>query len=90
MLLHSVLAAALLGRAARVVSPLTDAELFPRAARPTSIALALALALRRNSGARLGLVLDEWSGVEGTVTLEDVLEELVRQVRDDSHKLRTA
>ncbi|MFI7742105.1 hypothetical protein [Kocuria rhizosphaericola] len=88
MLLHSVLAAALLGRAARVVSPLTDAELFPRAARPTSIALALAL--RRNSGAHLGLVLDEWSGVEGTVTLEDVLEEPVRQVRDDSHKLRTA
>ncbi|MFI7493613.1 hypothetical protein ACH9D2_02665 [Kocuria sp. M4R2S49] len=86
MLLHSVLAAALLGRAARVVSPLTDAELFPRAARPTSVVLAL----RRNSGARLGLVLDEWSGVEGTVTLEDVLEELVRQVRDDSHKLRTA
>lgn len=47
-----------------------------------------ALTLMQNSGAHLGLVLDERGRVEGIVTLEDMLEELVGQIRDDSRKLQ--
>jgi CBS domain containing-hemolysin-like protein len=47
-----------------------------------------ALALMQNSGAHLGLVLDERGRTEGIVTLEDMLEELVGQIRDDSRKLQ--
>ena len=48
-----------------------------------------ALAVMQNSGAHLGVVVGDDGRVEGVVTLEDMLEELVGQIRDDSRKLRT-
>ena len=47
-----------------------------------------ALSLMQNTGAHLGLVLDDRGRTEGIVTLEDMLEELVGQIRDDSRKLQ--
>lgn len=52
------------------------------------VPLRRALALMQHSGAHLGLVLGPEGRAEGIVTLEDVLEELVGQIRDDSRRLR--
>ena len=47
-------------------------------------ALREALAEMQDSGAHLGAATDERGEVIGVVTLEDMLEELVGQIRDDS------
>ena len=43
-----------------------------------------ALTAMQDSGAHLGTAIDEAGTVIGIVTLEDMLEELVGQIRDDS------
>lgn len=47
-----------------------------------------ALTIMQNSGAHLGAVMSEDGHVDGIVTLEDMLEELVGQIRDDSRMIR--
>ena len=49
-----------------------------------------ALTIMQNSGAHLGAVISADGRVDGIVTLEDMLEELVGQIRDDSRMIREA
>lgn len=49
-----------------------------------------ALAIMQNSGAHLGAVTSPDGRVDGIVTLEDMVEELVGQIRDDSRMIREA
>jgi len=50
---------------------------------PATLPLWKLLAQMRRSGVHLAIVKDEYGGTEGIVTLEDVLEELVGEIRDE-------
>lgn len=50
---------------------------------PTHVKLNDALRMLRRSSEHMALVVDEHGGVEGLVTLEDLLEELVGDIRDE-------
>jgi putative hemolysin len=50
---------------------------------PTSVRLHDALRILRRSSEHMALVVDEHGGVEGLVTLEDLLEEIVGDIRDE-------
>ncbi len=50
---------------------------------PATLPLWKLLAQMRRSGVHLAMVKDEYGGTEGIVTLEDVLEELVGEIRDE-------
>lgn len=50
---------------------------------PTSVKLNDAMRTLRRSNEHMALVVDEHGGVEGLVTLEDLLEELVGDIRDE-------
>jgi magnesium and cobalt exporter, CNNM family len=55
----------------------------PAAFLPTSVRLHDALRSLRRSSAHMAMVVDEHGGVEGLVTLEDLLEEIVGDIRDE-------
>jgi putative hemolysin len=50
---------------------------------PATLPLWKLLAQMRRSGVHLAIVKDEYGGTEGIITLEDVLEELVGEIRDE-------
>jgi CBS domain containing-hemolysin-like protein len=50
---------------------------------PSTIELDPLLALLRDSGLQMAVVVDEFGGVDGLVTLEDVVEEIVGEVLDE-------
>ena len=50
---------------------------------PSTIELEPLLVSMRDSGLQMVIVVDEFGGMDGIVTLEDVLEELVGEVRDE-------
>lgn len=50
---------------------------------PRTVAVDRALALLRRRGSHQAIVVDEYGGVEGLVSLEDVLGELLGEVRDE-------
>lgn len=50
---------------------------------PATLPLWKLLAQMRKTGVHLAMVKDEYGGTEGIVTLEDVLEELVGEIRDE-------
>lgn len=50
---------------------------------PSTIELDPLLALLREGGLQMAVVIDEFGGVDGLVTLEDVVEEIVGEVADE-------
>lgn len=54
---------------------------------PTSMRLNDALRSLRRSGAHMALVVDEHGGVEGLVTIEDLVEEIVGDIRDEHDEI---
>ncbi len=56
---------------------------------PTNVKLNDALRTLRRSSEHMALVVDEHGGVEGLVTLEDLLEELVGDIRDEHDEAGT-
>jgi CBS domain containing-hemolysin-like protein len=54
---------------------------------PTSIKLNDALGILRKSSAHMAMVVDEHGGVEGLVTLEDLLEEIVGDISDEHDEI---
>lgn len=54
---------------------------------PSSKSIATLMADMRESKASLVVVVDEFGGAEGIVTLEDIMEEVVDEVRDEFDKL---
>lgn len=50
---------------------------------PSTIELDPLLTLLREGGLQLAVVVDEWGNVDGIVTLEDLIEEIVGDVRDE-------
>jgi CBS domain containing-hemolysin-like protein len=63
---------------------------IPVLAVPSSLQLHRLLDLLRDQGLQLALVVDEWGATHGVVTLEDIVEELVGEIADETDRpLRT-
>jgi CBS domain containing-hemolysin-like protein len=61
--------------------------LRPAAFFPDSVKLNDALARLKRSSAHMALIVDEHGGVEGLVTLEDILEEIVGDISDEHDEI---
>ena len=65
-----------------------DAELIrPAPIVPETMPVSPVLEMMRSSGVHIALVVDEHGGISGLVTLEDIAEELVGDIRDE-HDIR--
>lgn len=64
-----------------------DKLLRPAVFLPDSVKLHEALGVLRRSSAHMALVVDEHGGVEGLLTLEDLLEEIVGDIRDEHDEI---
>ncbi|KYH45848.1 hemolysin family protein [Branchiibius sp. NY16-3462-2] len=73
----------------RASVPVTDL-MIPPVMVPETVGLDPLLLLLRASGLQLAIVVDEYSGTSGVVTLEDVIEEIVGEVVDEHDHLRDA
>ena len=60
----------------------------PVLAVPSSLELERLLDLLRDQGLQLALVVDEWGATHGVVTLEDLVEELVGEIADETDRPR--
>lgn len=69
-------------RERRSVAELTE----PVLAVPSSMRLDPLLDLLRDQGLQLALVVDEWGATHGIVTLEDIVEELVGEITDETDR----
>lgn len=74
---------------ARSQIPVTDL-LVPAVMVPETVTLDPLLLLLRASGLQLAVVVDEYGGTSGVVTLEDVIEEIVGEVLDEHDHLGDA
>ncbi len=57
---------------------------------PSSIQLEALLEQLRQGGMQMAVVVDEFGGTDGIVTIEDLLEELVGEVQDEHDRIKTA
>lgn len=64
------------------------ALMIPPVLVPETIRLDPLLLLLRKGGFQLAVVIDEYSGTSGVVTLEDVIEEIVGEVSDEHDRVR--
>ena len=62
--------------------PVSDA-MVPAIVVPSSVELDPLLETLREGGLQMAIVVDEFGGIDGVVTLEDVVEEIVGEVRDE-------
>lgn len=62
----------------------------PPVVAPSSIQLDALLEMLRKSGLQMAVVIDEFGGTDGLVTIEDLLEELVGEVRDEHDHVGSA
>ena len=69
-------------RAVRTADELAD----PITAVPSSVRLDPLLDLLRDSGLQMALVVDEWGATHGIVTLEDIVEEVVGEIADETDR----
>jgi CBS domain containing-hemolysin-like protein len=60
----------------------------PVLAVPSSLQLERLLDLLRDQGLQMALVVDEWGATHGVVTLEDLVEELVGEIADETDRPR--
>jgi CBS domain containing-hemolysin-like protein len=67
----------------------TESLIRPVLFLPTSARLNEALRRLRRASAHMALVVDEHGGVEGMVTLEDLIEEIVGDIRDEHDEVAT-
>ncbi|WP_336030338.1 hemolysin family protein [Geodermatophilus sp. FMUSA9-8] len=73
-------------RSSRTAGELAD----PVLAVPSSLRLERLMDLLREQGLQIALVVDEWGATHGVVTLEDIVEELVGEITDETDRpLRT-
>lgn len=56
---------------------------------PSSVELEQLLEALRKGGLQIAVVIDEFGGMDGIVTIEDLLEELVGDVRDEHDRVRS-
>ena len=60
-----------------------SAVMVPPIVVPSSVELDPLLETLREGGLQMAVVVDEFGGIDGVVTLEDVVEEIVGEVRDE-------
>ena len=73
----------------RASVPVTSSSLMTPAPRvPETMPLASLLVELRNQGSQMALVVDEYGGTAGVVTLEDAVEEVVGDVADEHDRRR--
>ena len=74
----------------RAEVPVASSSLMVPAPRvPETLALAPLLVQLRDSGLQMAVVVDEYGGTSGVVTLEDVVEEIVGDVADEHDRRRS-
>ena len=73
----------------RASVPVTSSSLMTPAPRvPETMPLASLLVELRNQGSQMAVVVDEYGGTAGVVTLEDAIEEIVGDVADEHDRRR--